>query len=323
MKKHTKSDNSAKRKVKDKKWYQRDLWIIIFLVVFWPLGVYWMWRHAQWKTYAKIIVSALELLFFIIFVASIANASPYVNLDSSYYATPKTDASTYVVSGTAPSGDIVKVNGITTLRSGDNFKATVPLKSGDNQISVVATDGSKHTQKNFIIHRNTLAEIKARNDVIAAAKKVANVAAAKKAADAAAKAQAVAAAKSAADAAAAAAKAQAAQAAAAAAVIANATAEERSALAQATSYANTQFMSQQGVYDQLVSPYGGQFSAAAAQFAIDNVVADWNANALAKAKEYQSEQNLSPAAIHDQLTSQYGEKFTEAQADYAIQNLNN
>ena len=303
MQKDTTSNDSVKRKAKDKKWYQKSHWIIIFLIIFWPLGVYFMWRYANWKLPVRVVISALELLFLIIFIASTANASPYINLDNSYYSTPKTDESSYLVSGTAPSKDIVKVNGITTLRSGDAFKVTVPLKEGDNQISVVAIDGDKQTQKNFIIHRNTSAEIKARNDAAAAAKKAADDAAAKKAADAAAKATA--------DAAAAAATAR-----------ANAPAEYKSALAQATSYANIQHMSKQGVYDQLVSQYGGQFTAAAAQYAIDNVTADWNANALAKAKDYQSQQNLSPTAIHDQLTSQYGEKFTESEADYAIQHLN-
>lgn len=99
-------------------------------------------------------------------------------------------------------------------------------------------------------------------------------------------------------------------------------AEYKSALIQATEYANTMHMSKQGVYDQLVSQYGGKFTAAAAQYAIANVKADWNANALAKAKEYQDSEHLSPAAIHDQLTSQYGEKFTQAEADYAIAHLN-
>lgn len=46
-------------------------------------------------------------------------------------------------------------------------------------------------------------------------------------------------------------------------------------------------MSKKGIYDQLVSEYGEQFSAEAAQYAIDNMKADWNANALAKAKSYQ------------------------------------
>jgi Host cell surface-exposed lipoprotein len=98
--------------------------------------------------------------------------------------------------------------------------------------------------------------------------------------------------------------------------------EYKSALNQAGSYAKTMHMSKQGVYDQLVSEFGGKFSEAAAQYAIDNVKADWNANALAKAKDYQKSMSMSPAAIHDQLTSSAGEKFTAAEADYAIQHLN-
>lgn len=99
-------------------------------------------------------------------------------------------------------------------------------------------------------------------------------------------------------------------------------AEYVSALSQADSYANTMHMSKQGVYDQLVSQYGGKFTAPAAQYAIDNVKSDWSANALAKAKDYQNTMHLSPAAIHDQLTSENGEKFTLAEADYAVQHLN-
>lgn len=102
----------------------------------------------------------------------------------------------------------------------------------------------------------------------------------------------------------------------------NVPAEYVSALNQAGSYANTMHMSKQGVYDQLVSEFGGKFSVEAAQYAIDNVKSDWNANALAKAKDYQKQQSLSPSAIHDQLTSTAGEKFTAAEADYAIAHLN-
>jgi hypothetical protein len=43
-------------------------------------------------------------------------------------------------------------------------------------------------------------------------------------------------------------------------------------------------MSKQGLYDQLTSEYGEQFSADAAQYAIDNVQADWKQNALEKAR---------------------------------------
>ncbi len=99
-------------------------------------------------------------------------------------------------------------------------------------------------------------------------------------------------------------------------------AEYKSALNKATTYASTMQMSKKGVYDQLVSQYGEKFSAASAQYAIDNMKADWNANALAKAKTYQDTMNMSPASIHGQLTSVNGEKFTKAEADYAIKHLN-
>lgn len=98
--------------------------------------------------------------------------------------------------------------------------------------------------------------------------------------------------------------------------------EYTSALNKATQYANTMHMSKAGIYEQLTSEYGEKFSKKAAQYAIDNVKADWNANALAKAKDYQKSMSMSPEAIRDQLTSSAGEKFTQAEADYAVKHLN-
>lgn len=80
-------------------------------------------------------------------------------------------------------------------------------------------------------------------------------------------------------------------------------------------------MSKQGIYDQLTSEYGEQFPADAAQYAIDNLDADYKANALEKAKSYQNTMNMSKNAIYDQLISEYGEKFTAEEAQYAIDNL--
>lgn len=99
-------------------------------------------------------------------------------------------------------------------------------------------------------------------------------------------------------------------------------AEFKSALKTAKNYSDTLHMSKAGIYDQLTSQYGEKFSTDAAQYAVDNVQADWNANALATAKNYQDTMSMSPEAIRDQLTSDYGEKFTSDEADYAIQHLN-
>ncbi|MCR9037246.1 Ltp family lipoprotein [Tractidigestivibacter montrealensis] len=93
------------------------------------------------------------------------------------------------------------------------------------------------------------------------------------------------------------------------------------ALAKAESYSDSMHMSKQGIFDQLTSEYGEQFTADEAQYAVDNVQADWNANALAKAKSYQDDMHMSPSAIYDQLTSEYGEQFTADEAQYAVDNL--
>jgi len=97
--------------------------------------------------------------------------------------------------------------------------------------------------------------------------------------------------------------------------------EYLSALKKAEIYSQTMHMSKVAIYDQLVSEYGENFAEDAAQYAIDNIKADWNANALAKAETYSKQMNMSKAAIYDQLVSEHGEKFTEKEAQYAVDNL--
>lgn len=97
--------------------------------------------------------------------------------------------------------------------------------------------------------------------------------------------------------------------------------EYKSALKKAKTYSDTQSMSKARLYDQLTSEYGEKFSQEAAQYAIDNVEADWKGNALKKAQSYQQQQSMSPSRVYDQLTSEHGEKFTEEEAQYAIDNL--
>ncbi len=97
--------------------------------------------------------------------------------------------------------------------------------------------------------------------------------------------------------------------------------EHKSALKKAQIYIDTMHMSKAGLYEQLTSEYGEQFEEEAAQYAIDNVEANWNENALKKAQVYQQEMAMSKDAIYDQLISEYGEEFTKEQAQYAIDNL--
>ena len=57
-------------------------------------------------------------------------------------------------------------------------------------------------------------------------------------------------------------------------------AEYKSALKKAQIYSDMMHMSKKGLYNQLTSEYGEQYSEESAQYAIDNVDADWKYYAL-------------------------------------------
>ena len=97
--------------------------------------------------------------------------------------------------------------------------------------------------------------------------------------------------------------------------------EYTNALEKAEIYSNFMHMSKSKIYEQLTSEYGENFPSDAAQYAIDNLKADYNANALAKAKDYYEQMHMSKQGVYDQLVSEYGEAFTSEEAQYAIDNL--
>lgn len=92
------------------------------------------------------------------------------------------------------------------------------------------------------------------------------------------------------------------------------------ALKKAQAY-DMMHMSKRGIYDQLVSEYGENFPADAAQYAVEHLIADHQVSALAKARSYRDMMHMARAAIYDQLVSEYGERFTPEEAQYAIEHL--
>lgn len=94
--------------------------------------------------------------------------------------------------------------------------------------------------------------------------------------------------------------------------------EYLSALDKAREYIGANIgLSKLGLHNQLVT--FEKFPTEAAQYAIDNISADWNKQALIKAKSY-LKLSMSKQAIYDQMVSQF-EQFTPEQAQYAIDNL--
>ena len=97
--------------------------------------------------------------------------------------------------------------------------------------------------------------------------------------------------------------------------------EYKNALKSAKTYSDYMHMSKQGIYDQLISEYGDNFSVDATQYAVDNLQADYNYNALKSAESYSKTMHMSKQKIYEQLISEYGDKFTSSEAQYAVDNL--
>ena len=55
-----KQANTILRDPDAKKWYEDTFWIIFFLVIFWPVGLFLMWRpQVTWSTVVKVIVTLI------------------------------------------------------------------------------------------------------------------------------------------------------------------------------------------------------------------------------------------------------------------------
>ena len=94
--------------------------------------------------------------------------------------------------------------------------------------------------------------------------------------------------------------------------------EYKQALKSAQNYIDVMAFSKQGLYDQLTSEYAEKYSDEAAQYAIDNVKADYKEEAVEAAQNYLDTMSFSKEGLKDQLTSQYADKYTEEEAQYAI-----
>ncbi|GGO63242.1 hypothetical protein GCM10010910_15280 [Microbacterium nanhaiense] len=106
-------------------------------------------------------------------------------------------------------------------------------------------------------------------------------------------------------------------------VSATASDDQEAALEEAQTYAGLLGMSKAAVFAMLTmeSEYTQLYTEEAAQYAVDNVDADWNANALATAQTYAIDMAMSEKATYGLLTNEVGGMFTTEEADYAMSNL--
>lgn len=310
------------------KWRAVPKWqIIALLILFFPVGLYVLWRQNRWSKRTKAITTGITSAALIAFFALIIIFAPPTVTITSSSASVKADS--YQLTGIiSPAGSIVTVNGLKAEVAGDTFSSNVKLNEGDNTLKVVIVSGSNRTEQEFKIHRYTKSEVVAQEKL--KAKKKADEVAAKANADADAKTKANAteekkkideaaavqaqkqavAAKARSDA-----SASAKPAAPVAAPTPTVTVSQKNALSKARSYLDYTAFSHDGLVDQLVYE---QFSTADATYGADNVGGNWNEQAAKKAKSYMEYSSFSRGSLISQL--EY-DKFTTAQSTYGADSV--
>lgn len=106
--KRSSSSNSSsphRRRNRGKKWYQKTGWILFFLIIFFPIGLFLMWKYSNWNKIIKLILSFLFGITFMGIVLSpklesitlTADTSTVYDIDDAVKIKIKTDPDDYKI----------------------------------------------------------------------------------------------------------------------------------------------------------------------------------------------------------------------------------
>ena len=125
----------------DKKWHEKTGWIIFFLIVFFPIGLFLMWK-SNWKKAPKIIVSALYGLAVIAYIASpklesvtlSADTEQIYDINSEISIEVSTEPENYSLSESSfniSGGQIIEKEGAFVFSASKEGEYTVSVGSGN------------------------------------------------------------------------------------------------------------------------------------------------------------------------------------------------
>ena len=75
----------------NQKWYEKNLAIILFLIFFFPVGIFLMWKYSRWNKVAKIIIS---IFFGLVLIVNLGNGNKTDTTASKVESTAKTEDAT-------------------------------------------------------------------------------------------------------------------------------------------------------------------------------------------------------------------------------------
>lgn len=73
---HNSLNTSQKNSRVKKKWYQKTIWILLLLILFFPVGLYLMIKYARWNKIVKTVLGAITGFWFIIAALAMSSTAP-------------------------------------------------------------------------------------------------------------------------------------------------------------------------------------------------------------------------------------------------------
>lgn len=124
-----------------KKWHEKTGWIIFFLIVFFPVGLFLMWK-SEWKKVPKIVVSVLYGIALIAYISSpklenitlSADTGQIYDINSEIPIEVSTDPEDYTLSESSfnvSGGRVAEEDGLFIFSASEEGDYTVSVESGN------------------------------------------------------------------------------------------------------------------------------------------------------------------------------------------------
>lgn len=152
------------RSYNDRTWF-----ILASIILFWPLGVYLIYKHRKLSSKARGIVASSFVALTVLFGVATYNAPPSLALTSGGITTnQKTDNDFILLEGNVSSMHSTElyINGkLVPLGNSGEFSYRLSLAEGNTDVNMVAKSEKGIDTKNFKVHRTTAAEFAERKRV--------------------------------------------------------------------------------------------------------------------------------------------------------------
>ncbi len=152
---------------KPKKSSVKNIAIIALLIIFFPVGLFLMWKHSSWSKKAKWIISGSIVCLIIIGSIGAYYSPPTITVAGVKNNKISTDKSDYTLTGSISSlkdATLTINDQLIPISDNSKFNYRLLLEEGDNTFNLVSSNKNGEYNEAITIHRTNQAEFSERQE---------------------------------------------------------------------------------------------------------------------------------------------------------------